>query len=208
MGRAGRKKRSTRTVSVTFEGLEVARGHDGLLRGEPEPVVVLCAFLVDERRAECVLRHVERFALDAPPPTLARPRTAEKPKLSYRASGGEGQWLLVLVAGLEEDAGDGVQEVFARLPRADALSLFTVDDAVPEPRAAHLATPSLVADGGAHGVHLLFSGEEPGSFLRGDDWVGAAAWAMARDGKDRTLRLPLRADDGKNDWTLVVKVRA
>lgn len=208
MARSSRKKRSTRNVSVTFEGLEVARGHDGLLRGEPEPVVVLCAFLVDEQRAECVLRHVERFVLDAPPPTLARPGTAEKPKLSYRASGEGWPWLLVLAAAIEEDAGKGAQEIFARLPRADTLSLFTVDDAVPEPRAAHLATPSLAHDGGPHGVHLLFGGQEPGAFLRGDDWIGAAAWATTRDGKDRTLRLPLRADDGKNDWTLVVRVRA
>lgn len=204
--RKGRKKRSTTTLSAALEVLEIARGHDGLLRGRPEPVVVLCAFLVGEEACECVLRHVERFTLEGSPPTAARP--SGEAKLKHRFSKEASRRLLVVAAALERDAGDGVEEVFARLSRAESLSLFTTDDVVPAPQLAFVAARSLDERGGVHAVHLLLEGEEAGTVCRGDEWIGAAAFAVEREGKARHFRLPFRSADGKNDWTLVLGLRA
>ena len=202
-----KRKLGPSTVQLGLDALEIARGHDGLLRGHPEPVVVLCVYAVGAGGATCVLRHVERFLVKRPPPTIVAPR--EKAALRHRFTDPKSPCVLVVAAALDEDRGDGVEEVFARMGEPEELSLFTLGEIIPEPRPAHTAALALVEQTGVHEVQLLFGRELASRAVGGDEWIGACALATRRAKRVRErLRLPFRAKDERNDWTLVLDVQA
>jgi hypothetical protein len=195
-------------VSVSIAALELARGHDGLLRGKPEPVVVIGALLCDEVESRVVGRARVAFAVSGDYPVVsAAPRGAS---LGLRARVRERARVVVVAMALEEDAGDGVAAAYAALGEPGAISAWFEGASVPEPR----GLVELAAEAGASPMagpaRLLLAGADVGDLVTGDDWVGACVAVVDVAGASPGERVRLRFVDreARNDWTAVVDVRA
>lgn len=193
-------------VRVEVDELEVAKGHDGLLRGMPEPVVVVAAWLVDALGALLVGRSTVRFQTPTTFP-CALP-VPEKTRLDARLRGDEGSVVLVLACGVEEDNGRGVQEAYAAMERSAELALMWSEG--DHPHGGPLDEFARSASSGLRSprpVEVELDRRALQEHVAGDDWIAAAACvAPCSEPGRRTLRFPLRADDGKNDWTLCASV--
>jgi hypothetical protein len=200
-----RKARKTpkkkRPLKVHMRHLEVARGHDGFLRGKPEPVVVLGAFAVSELGVRCVLRTVQRFRLSSAPPCNA---TASDGPHRVQLTGDSA--LLLVAAALEDDGGGDHDKLYTGFERIASILVFDTDTPVPAPESLEVATRARMGKAG-HAVGLLFDDVVVEHTVVKDTWIGAALASVSAEGaRGANVRLPLRAEDGRNDWTLVIDV--
>ncbi len=201
-GRHGRRF----TVDVRVLDLEVAKGHDGLLRGPPDPAICLGLFAVHERRATPLGRAVVRVRLT----TKTGPERASvdgEPPVRTKFTFPTGSSVVVVMVALEEDSGHAVRDVFAALGDVEDLCLWRPDrDVMP----LHVNTlDDVVAPAGAAvGVDVAHTADGRGAFV-GDKWVGAGVVRLpVQDGRfERTVRFAVTAPDGKNEWTVGVGVR-
>lgn len=182
--------------------LEIARGHDGLLQGKPEPVVALGLYVVEPGATRLVVRALWRFhpahrlpaAVGAIEPTLV-----DGGKLPKAARG----WVVVAAA-LEEDGGGDLGRLFAALERPAGLHFVTEDGGAEHGVDDVLARPSPTVP---RPVHLLIDGVDAGATCASDDWVGAAVVGYSARGPSRgDLRLHFSAGSRRNDWTAVLDV--
>ena len=193
---------------MTLKALELARGHDGGLRGAPEPALLFAVYAVPETGEPQLLAR----ALERVPCRGACPRTVELERTVLRAAAPREQVerLLLVVFALEEDAGSDLAELYGALERPEQFTIFPPGPRVPEavtledllrvaPVEPPRAEPVCVL---RHGVDLCE--------LRRDDWVGAALLRVrpARGAEARLWRVPFVAADGRNDWTAVLRVLA
>lgn len=190
--------------TAKLEALEIARGHDGLLRGRPEPTLLLGLGHVTSAGPKLLARNVVRFGTISAVPTTALPR--ETVRLTGDHHGDPAAFFLLAIA-LEEDGGGDVAAIYGAL---EAPARWAVC-----PRGAHLLEPLDVGEGartlGPHpvlvepmidGTHYAFDS---------DDLVGAVYLGMKSDEARRGLvRLHFVSEGGENDWTarLMVSVRA
>ncbi|WP_165374399.1 MULTISPECIES: hypothetical protein [Sorangium] len=213
-------------LRLGITALELASGHDGLLRGAPEPVLLVAAYLL--------------FPPDpgAPPPapptpgapaglTLPRPlgRTLVRfsaPRgrfpavltlrgpLSFkaRARARENDRILLLVLAVEEDSGKEVERLYAHLADAKHLRLWDLDAPVPAPStlAELIAAPYLQGHAAPVRVGVLDDGGDLRDTCRGDDFVGASAALVSTSRHEDALRFHVVSADGRNDWTAVTTV--
>jgi hypothetical protein len=182
--------------------LEVARGHDGLLRGAPEPVVVLGVYLVDEGGVRLVARYLYRFERPDSVPCKVAPREASDESFVVGMSATSRAVIVALA--IEEDSGRGVEAAYAELTRTSDLMAWPADAATPSP--AHLdeiAAGALPVDEPLR-VQLLF-GDAPITRLPGDDWVDASALVVGTSAR-RVHRLHFVSADMRNDWTAELEV--
>lgn len=186
--------------------LEIARGHDGFLRGDPEPVVVVAAYLVNPPYVQVVGRSLHRFEVHSPFPSTATSKEQALPSCSIELAGGLPRWA-VLAVGLEDDGGQDVQRVFGALEHTQMLSLWAPDDQEVEPLSlASIPTkPEWVSP---RPVQLLFEGQPFAATCRSDKWIGAVCWMIeGREVGARSLfRLPFLSEDRRNDWTAIVDI--
>lgn len=193
-------QRSGSNLRLRMLPLELARGHDGFLRGMPEPVVILGIYCDDTSATRLVGRFIYRFRrpgrFPCKVPTL-EPSAEEQLVLHNLPA----RFTIVALA-VEEDSGDGVQMLFAGLERGDQLVVWTDDTATATP--LHLDELPLDWQGAAagHRLHLMLDGNEPEQGLRGDDWV-AANILVTDDALRKRQRIRLRfvSADARNDWT-------
>src|SRR5688572_25110651 len=95
-----------RQLIVRVESLEITRGHDGLLRGKPEPVLLLAVYRMAEvGGAMLVGRLLRRMRVEQAPPCVLDVPSAEL-RYDTRLRGNE-RFALLLLA-VEEDDGGGV----------------------------------------------------------------------------------------------------
>ena len=134
-------------LRMELTSLELASGHDGLLRGMPEPVVLLGAFLLADGRAlplgRCLVRLSSpsgRFPTTVTPPEPAVLRAKGRAISSAR--------IAVLALAVEEDDGGDVERIYAHLAEAKNLRVWDLEESVPSP--ASLA--ELLSGSEAHGV--------------------------------------------------------
>ena len=197
-----------RTVTVSLTTLELARGHDGLFRGRPEPVIVIGALLVDELESRVIGRAAVPFAVEGAYPVVSPAPAGASIRLRARIR--DRGRVVVVAAAIERDAGDGVAAVYAALADPGALSAWFVDAQVPEPRGLVELGTAASASPTAGPARLIFGGCHLADLVRGDDWVGAgvAVVDVAGSSPGERLRLRFVDADGRNDWTAVVDVRA
>lgn len=190
-------RKLAREVSVEAAWLEVALGDDGLLRGKPEPVVVLAAYWLGAE-LRTLGRAVTRFRVKGPDPSLAE---RVEPVSVGATAPGEGR-LLALAVALEEDSGRDVARLYGLLEDISALRFWLAEDAVPSPRA--LAELALPRDRGAvaRAVHVLEGTRDLADRAAEDEVLGAFVIALPCDGEAHELRLRFRSKDEKNDWTV------
>ncbi|MCA9674826.1 MAG: hypothetical protein H6709_07760 [Kofleriaceae bacterium] len=196
-------------LSVDVRALELACGHDGFLRGEPEPVLVVGAYALAADGCRVLGRAVVRLQRPTGYPCTVAPRGASTlehvmpPEIT-------GATVAVLVVAIEEDSGRGVQAIYAALERAAHLLVWATGAEVPVlARIDELLAGDLAPWLPGQPVRLMLEGTDASELARGDDWVAAALVAFDRTGRHHDeRRLPLCSDDGRNDWTAVLELRA
>ncbi len=186
-------------VRLELEQLELARGHDGLLRGAPEPALIVAVYGTTTEHAHLAGRYLYRFERPGSFPCKVTPR--ERSQESCLVVVASGAKVVLLALAVEEDSGRGLQSLYAALEPGDDVVLWTPGSVTPAP--LHLyepAPPELGPDLG-HRVHLLLDGHDPSEQLPGDDWIDASVLYTSATTQTRRHRLHFRAADGRNDWT-------
>jgi hypothetical protein len=211
--RRSRKKRAAsirgRRLELCFEELEVARAHDGPLRGRVEPRLVVGAYHVRSGRAVLVGRALG--AVDVPsqvPCRVAVGRELIRAAAIASSSADDGSFV-VLVLALEEDSGRDVRELYAELERCASWTVWDERGVVPEPRAlAELATLGPSEPPAAERVQLLFGEHHVPASPKDDELVGALLVRVpASPPQAVDWRFRFESPDGKNDWTATLRIR-
>jgi hypothetical protein len=188
--------------------LEIARGDDGLLRGKPEPVILVGAYLVRATRVLLLGRSLSRVT-----PELSFPSTVKvKPDHQllfdkHFRSDATGRIVLVALA-LEEDSGNDVTRVYADLEHPARLRIWPAEASMPAPRTLEeIAHDSMWDPCAVPRVHLLVHDADARDTCKDDDFVGACVLNMPSiAGSDDYRRLHFLSDSGKNDWTATLRI--
>jgi hypothetical protein len=191
-----------RSLLASVEQVEITRGRDGLLRGKPEPVLLLAAYRLAP--VAIVARTLLRLKVGQAPPCVLPVRGAE---LRYETRlRGEERFVLLALA-LEEDSGDGVNALYGRLEAPDGFAVWSLSEAVPAPRqlAEWAGSVSLSPQGVP--IELLVEERQARELGGGDDFVSACAVCVSADRQDEVWRLPFADAQGGNQWTATVRLR-
>jgi hypothetical protein len=197
--------------TFTFEGeiamLEIARGHDGFLRGSPEPVLVFATYMLTEPVPQIVGRTLHRFRATKPFPSEALADKKLLPSCSVHIPDGRSLRWAALAIALEEDGGEDVQRVFGAVEHHQSLSVLTADPADVEPR-TFASLPAAVEWSLPREVDVLIDGQALSGTCHSDKWIGAVCWLLLPSERTRRtrFRLPFLAPNGRNDWTAVVEI--
>jgi hypothetical protein len=187
--------------------LEIARGHDGFLRGDPEPVLILAVYLVDGVATRLIGRSLHRFRAHSPFPSQATVDRPALPSCSVRPrEHGSLRWVVLAIA-LEEDGCRDVQRMFGAVEHHRTLSVWVPDSAEPDPvSVATLAETNALS--APREVDLLVDGHSAAATCTSDKWIGSVCWWLEGRGSGlrSRFRLPFLSADGRNDWTAIVDV--
>lgn len=200
-------------MRVLLEALEIARGHDALLRGAPDPVLITAVYAArGAEDAVLLTRSFKRLRPDAPFPSECGLSGTER-SLAAVSVPRSIEHLLVLIAAVEEDSVGDIEEVFAALSDTESLSLWRASEHAPEPRALgdaarHLAAVVAASAPEASRVEVLHGGVGLHDRLRVGAWIGAGVVALSHLGERPPLgwRMRFASADGRNDWTARVDV--
>lgn len=191
----------TTTLTVRIDALELARGHDGLLRGQPEPVVLMGVFTYGDRGPVLRGRHIVRLPTPDKIPATLSPR--QSTRISATMEDGDEGFVIVGFA-LEEDNGADIARVFGALERPERIVGWRDGEELPHPRPLHhvaIAAPRTAAP-----VHVVIDGENL-ERIRGDGWVGGSVIGVPADTRYVSdARMSFLSPDRKNDWTARVHV--
>lgn len=186
--------------TLRLDSLEIARGHDGLLRGRPEPAVLLAMFGCAPGHAALLDRRVVRFRSPGAIPCTLRP--AETVVMAPMLAPTDTH-ALVIAIGVEVDGGGDVERLFGALEHAERWTAWEAD-AVDAPR--HLEEVATTCAQRTRRVHLLLGGVaiEDG---RSDDVVGASVTSLEAGVRSRRdARFAMLSPDARNDWTSLARV--
>jgi hypothetical protein len=203
---AKKKKRTPGDLVLEMRGLEVARAHDGFFRGNPEAVVMVAVYALEDA-PRIIARALWRFEqpVERLPTTVAARRPA-RPIAHPYAIESEAP-VLLLAVGMEEDAGVDVRRVYSLLERTAHLHLWDQDEggSHPSPLSLQEVAQKLVRP---TRVRVLIDSVDLGMTQQPkDDYVGACAVSLVRARLLADHRMHLTDDEGKNDWTALLKVR-
>ena len=195
-----------RTLRVALETLEIARGHDGFLRGEPEPTLLVGAYRVSGAAPPSLVgRLLVRAQLKSEIPCNVE---LGQPEVHYDARFGVAERIVVLGLAVEEDSGEGVQALYAAFETPEQLLLYDTLEAVPVPRTLDDWARDGFAAPAARPVEVLLGESSLEKLATSDDYISASAFSVpAQAHCDEVWRLPFVARDERNDWTLVLRLR-
>lgn len=203
--RARERAGETRLLQLRLEQLELASAHDGAFRGAPEPLVMIGVYRVGGASMTLVDRHLQRAVPIAPYPAIVELGES----MEVRIPRVEGMKIVVLGLALEEDGGGGVAHLFGQLGAPDRLALWPTEEVEPDPVSlADWALRDPIPAPASATVHVLDDGKDLRDAVLGDDWIGGSVFHLPdRRANVSGRRLRFRSADGKNDWTLVLRVR-
>ena len=195
-----------RGLRLDIKPLYLARGHDGPLRGAPDPAMVVCAWSVDGDLVRTVLRAVVRFNVRGRLPGAAEPEVTTLVSTSL----GGARTVLCAVALFEENGGHDVQRLTAALEHPGTLHFVDLGgdagnghsggDATPHVLSAlECARDPRLSTLSARGIVL---GDGDASVTTTDQWVGGAAVVVVGQKRTADHRLSLQSIDGRQDWTV------
>ena len=183
--------------------VEIARGHDGFLRGGPDPVLIAAIYAATQKELRLVGRSLHKFESKTRFPTEVKPDHAELPAVVIQSE--TAPCFLFLAIMLEEDGGQDVQRLYGAVEHQSMLSAWAIERTEVDPAtlATIVTTPSFQAP---TRVDLLLEGQPVANTCKSDKWIGAVCFALvARSPAARSLyRFPFLAPNRKNDWTLIV----
>lgn len=191
------------TLRVVLERMELARGHDGLLRGGVEPRLLLAAFLMRDGHPTLLGRSLTAVGTVKSFPHLCEVREqAMQLGLPRRNEPGT---ITLLCLVLEEDTGRDIEALFADVAMPARFVGYDDHAAVPAPAtlASVLARP-LTEPPHAEPIQLLRDGRPLEETLRHDDWIAASVIRLETPQQHSTSRwsVEARSHDRRNDWTL------
>ena len=212
-GKRKRKRNKARLIgpklAVTLDEVELAAGHDGFMRGSPEPALLFAAYGVSGERVALLDRAIRRVPVSGAFPTTSPLKTLRQRALFSSRIARHTERLLFVGVGIEEDAGDLVQSVYSELAAPDSLSVWLLDDLIPEPLLlAEAAQQIEVIPPTALRAQLLHPTLD---WTQGwsDEWIGAAYLSVTLGEHTRTpWRMRFASSDRRNDWTAKLLVRA
>jgi hypothetical protein len=195
-----------RTVHLTLESLELARGYDGFLRGNPEPDLLVAAYRTNgPALASLVGRLLVRAELKSELP-CSLPLSQQE--IRYDARFAVTERIVVLVFAVEEDSGKGVQALYAAFEIPEQLSLYNESEAMPVPRGLDEWARDEYLAPMAPPVEVLVSAGSAEQLACTDDYIAASAFSVSTQARsDEVWRLPFVSRDARNDWTLVLRMR-
>lgn len=191
-------------VQLRMEQLELAKGYDGFLRGEPEPTLLVAVYSATAAHTRLGGRYLYRF--ERPSGYPCKVSTREPTRESCTIVVDPGARLVILALAVEEDSGRGLQALYAELERGEGIVVWTADHVAPIPMHLHELDPHSVAPDLGHRVHVLLGERDPSQHLVGDDWVDAAMLHAAPTVQRGLHRLHFCSGDGRNDWTAALEV--
>jgi hypothetical protein len=188
-----------------IDKLEIARGHDGFLRGGPDPVLIAAIYAATEKEIRLVGRSLHKFESKTEFPTEVKPNVVELPAVVIQAE--SMTRFLFLAIMLEEDGGKDVQRLYGAVEHQSMLSAWAVEQSEVDP----VPLGTIAANPAFHSptrVDVLLEGQPVANTCKSDKWIGAVCCALpARQPAARSLyRFPFLAPNRKNDWTLIVTV--
>lgn len=193
-------------LQISASSLDIARGYDGLLRGKPEPILILAAYVTDGDAIRTLGKSLHRFFPKKPFPSSVEPE--ERMGLTAHVSVQDNAVRFVILAlALEEDGGEDVQGLYGATERPEELSVWPVSSDNPTPLSLSELPPSKEWRYPTR-TNLLIAGEDAMTRRSSDKWVGCVAWVLpARHRNGVSLyRLPFVSEDGRNDWTAIVQL--
>lgn len=200
------QERCITQLQVRLQNLELARGYDGLLRGEPEPAVLVALYVVEAQRAQHLGRLCTRFQQPTRLPCVITPR--ETQEIKARVQHLQPALFVGVAIAIEEDSGKDLRELYASLEQPEAISLWSETSQWPEP----LLLNELTAPGPGlqmfDGAHILVDGEHLSDRCQHDDLVAAIVFGVTGGQRyDSVQRLHFLSKGGLNDWTAVLRLR-
>jgi hypothetical protein len=193
-------------LSLDLLQVEIARGHDGLLRGKPEPVLVVGVYLAPKTGVRLVKREIVR--LPNPPVMPGNVQPDARRLARIRMGDADRGPVCIVVLGVEEDNGDDVARLYAALERPDAFAFWSERAGLEAP--GHIAELFAAGEQIAHPRPMAtwLDGHHIADTCQGDDWVGASVVVLPGEGRVHTdMRFHLVSADKKNDWTARARVR-
>lgn len=198
-------------LSVELTALDMVTGDDGLLRGMPEPVVLLAAYFVSPAtparaaRSQPLGRLLVRLHPEGRFPLVVTP--PDRPTLKARVRGTAEDRIILLAVGLEEDSGKDVERLYAHLADAAHLRVYEVDAPEPAPATvtelgAHPATPPPLAQR----VNVLVDGKDLRDTCEGDELIGADVVVTSPHRSEEVFHAHFLQMDRRNDWTAILAV--
>ena len=204
-------------LRMELTALELASGHDGLLRGLPEPVILLGAFLLAGGRAlplgRCLVRlnpPVGRF------PTTVTPAQPAVLRAKGRAS--SSARIAVLALAVEEDDGKDVERIYAHLAEGKNVRVWNLEDTVPSPAAlaelvpgpevpgSPVAASALLPHPVATRVGVVVDEADLRDVCEDDELIGASLFVIPTTRNEEAFRVHFTSGDKKNDWTALISV--
>ncbi|HYQ01326.1 MAG TPA: hypothetical protein VER96_21790 [Polyangiaceae bacterium] len=195
-----------RRARLTLQTLEVTRGHDGFLRGKPEPAVLVAAYRVNgELPASLVGRLLVRVRLQGDMPCSIPLVDRE---LRYDARVGVAERLVMLAFAVEENNGEGMAALYAAFENPGQLLLYNASESVPSPLTLGDWAKSSCSPPAARPIETLLGGESLEKIADSDQFIAACAFSLSAHAKcDDAWRLPFLGRDERNDWTLLARMR-
>lgn len=184
----------------------MARGHDGLLRGKPEPALLVAAYRTNGALpASLVGRVLLRAQLVSEVPCTVELGGRE---LRYDARFAVNERILVLALAVEEDSGEGVQALYSAFETPRQFLLYGASESIPSPLGLDEWAQSECRAPSACSVEALFGGQNFDGIAGSDQFISACAFSVSTQASaDEAWRLPFVARDARNDWTLVLRMR-
>jgi hypothetical protein len=180
--------------TAKLEALEVARGNDGWLRGNPEPVLLLAAGRIGPKGPHLESRHIARFPTPDVIPTTALP--VDQLRLTADHRGARSSFFLLALA-LEHDSGEDISRIYGAL---ESLPRWSFVPHGPDPEPLDLGEACVRLGGVATRIEPMLDGRH--LTFEEDEMVGGAfIGAPTHESKRATVRLHFLSPDEKNDWT-------
>jgi len=196
-------KRITRLAfELCLSRLEMARGHDGLLRGEPEPVVVLGVYHSTGVTMRALGRMHVGFAPRGGYPVVVEPEGVSTITAPVLPGGTphDKERLVMLAIALEDDGGSDVARIYGALQEITTFSCWPRDEQVPNP------VPLIEASTWTEPVTRVFvldEGRDLRALCTKDELIGAALVTMPVSRGRREFRLPFSSE--RNDWVALLE---
>ena len=192
-------------VRLDLDSLELAKGHDGFLRGSPEPVIIAGVYVVDPNGARVAARALWRVERPGRFPCTVK---AVNEGADKRFGVTPPATLVILAFAVEEDGGTDVQALFGALEKVSAISVWPRHSDVPAPLHIDELATQVEAWREWRSIHVMIDGDHVGDSVVDDDWIGAAAMVATAVPRLRgSQRVHFVSDDGLNDWTAELCVR-
>ena len=193
------------------EKLELARGHDGLLRGPPDPVLAIAVYVGDGSTFRILGRSLHRFEPRKPFPSDALPDVHELPAGAIDSA--SPFRFVVLAVAIEEDGGVDVQRIYGALEHHRMLAVWSPEHQEME-QLALSAIPDSPTWATPAQVDLLIEGIPLTQSCTSDKLIGAVCWTMSSRAdsmptfphRPSLFRLPFLSADRKNDWTALLSI--